>query len=100
MKRFALSSICIGLFAISSFAQTSEVGKRAENQQDRIAQGVKSGALKPKETAHLENREARINHEVRSDRKANGGKLTAAEKRQVNRQQNRTSRAIYKDKHN
>ena len=100
MKRFILSSISIGLFAMSSFAQTSEVGKRAKNQQDRIAQGVESGSLKPRETAHLENREARINHEVRSDRKANGGKLTAAEKRQVNRQQNRTSRAIYKDKHN
>jgi hypothetical protein len=79
---------------------TSEVGKRAENQQDRIAQGVKSGQLTAGESAHLENREAKINREVRDDRAANGGKLTPQERAKVNRQQNRTSRQIYRDKHN
>lgn len=78
----------------------SEVGKRQENQQDRIAQGVKSGQLTAGETARLEGREANIHREVRNDRAANGGKLTGQEKAQVNRQQNRTSRAIYRDKHN
>jgi hypothetical protein len=52
------------------------------------------------ETAHLEGREARINNEVKNDRAVNGGKLTPAERRQVNRQENRTSRAIYRKKHN
>jgi len=75
------------------------VGKRAENQQDRIAQGVKAGTLTAGQTARLETKEAAVNHEVRADRKANGGKLTAAEKTQVNRQQNRLSKQIYKDKH-
>lgn len=79
---------------------TSEVGKRAENQQDRIAQGIKSGQLSAGEAAHLEKNEARINNEVRHDRAANGGKLTAKEKAQVNRQQNRQSRQIYQAKHN
>ena len=78
----------------------SEVGKRAENQQDRIAQGIKSGQLTAGETANLEKNEAKINNEVRNDREANGGKLTPQEKKQVNRQQNRESRQIYKDKHN
>lgn len=78
----------------------TEVGQRRENQQDRIAQGVKSGQLTAGETAHLEKREGNINREVRNDRAANGGKLTGQERRQVNRQQNRTSRAIYRDKHN
>jgi hypothetical protein len=78
----------------------SEVGKRAENQQDRIGQGIKSGQLTAGEASHLENKEAKINQEVRNDRAANGGKLTAQEKRKVNRQQNRTSRQIYRDKHN
>jgi len=54
----------------------------------------------PKETAHLEGREAAINKEVKNDRAANGGKLTPVERRQVNRQQNRTSNAIYRKKHN
>jgi hypothetical protein len=86
--------------AVQNIDPKSEVGKRAENQQDRIAQGVKSGQLTAGETAHLENNEAKINREVKADRAANGGKLTAAERKQVNQQQNRESRQIYKDKHN
>jgi hypothetical protein len=78
----------------------SEVGQRERNQQERIAQGVKSGQLTAGEAAHLEGREARINKEVHNERAANGGKLTAAERRQVNRQEDRTSRAIYRKKHN
>jgi hypothetical protein len=86
--------------AVQNTNPTSEVGKRAENQQDRIAQGAKSGQLTAGETANLETREAGINHEIATDRKANGGKLTNAERAQVNRQQNRVSKQIYKDKHN
>jgi len=86
--------------AVQNTSPKSEVGKRAENQQDRIAQGVKSGQLTAGEASHLENNEAKINHEVRTDRAANGGKLTSQEKAQVNRQQNRESRKIYRDKHN
>ncbi len=78
----------------------SEVGQRQRNQQERIAQGVKSGQLKPGETARLEGHEAAVNHEIRNDRAANGGKLTPAEKAKVNRQENRTSARIYRDKHN
>ena len=77
----------------------NKVDKRRENQQERIAQGVKSGQLTPRETAHLEGREAAIHKEVHNDRVANGGKLTPAEKAKVNRQENRTSRAIYRQKH-
>ena len=78
----------------------SEVGKRAENQQDRIAKGIKTGHLTSGEASHLENNEAKINKEVRNDRAANGGKLTQQERAQVNRELNRTSRQIYRDKHN
>ena len=86
--------------AVQNTNPKSEVGKRAENQQDRIAQGIKSGQLTAGEAAHLESNEAKINKEVRNDRAANGGKLTPQERKQVNRQQNRTSRQIYRDKHN
>ena len=86
--------------AVQNTDPKSEVGKRAENQQDRIAQGIKSGQLTAGEAAHLENNEAKINQEVKADRAANGGKLTAAERKQVNQQQNRESRQIYRDKHN
>jgi hypothetical protein len=83
-----------------AFAQPNEINQRRENQQDRIAQGVRSGQLTAGETSRLESREARLNHEVRADRYAHDGHLTAPERRQVNRQQNRLSRSIYRDKHN
>lgn len=76
------------------------VEQRKENQQDRIANGVKSGQLTAGETKNLEKKEAAINKETAADRAANGGKLTATEKKQVHRQQNQMSKQIYADKHN
>jgi hypothetical protein len=78
----------------------NEVGDRRENQQDRIAQGVKSGQLTPGETAKLENQQQGINREVSGMRQANGGKLTNADKKAVNQQQNQASKNIYNKKHN
>jgi hypothetical protein len=86
--------------AVQNTNPKSEVGKRAENQQDRIAQGIRSGQMTAGEAARAEKNEANINKEIRNDRAANGGKLTGAEKAQVNRQQNRESRQIYSSKHN
>jgi|SRR5450432_1459680 hypothetical protein len=103
----AMFAGALAVFAVPAFSQTATpasapatVNQRQENQQDRIAQGVKSGQLTAGETANLETREAAINHEVKTDRAANDGHLTPAEHRQVTRQQNRTSNAIYRKKHN
>jgi hypothetical protein len=76
------------------------IAQRKENQQDRIANGIKSGQLTAGETSKLETKEAAINGETKADRAANGGKLTAAEKTQINQQQNGVSKQIYQDKHN
>jgi predicted transglutaminase-like cysteine proteinase len=81
-------------------APQPSVAQRKENQQDRIANGVKSGQLTAGETANLETKEAAINGETKADRAANGGKLTSTEKQQVNQQQNQLSKQIYNDKHN
>ncbi len=78
----------------------SEVGQRQRNQQERIAQGIKSGQMTAGEAARTEGHSAAINHEIHNDRAANGGKLTGSEKAQVNRQQNRNSARIYRTKHN
>lgn len=102
MNRLFTAIAITGLFAVSTFSAQAagKIAQRKENQQDRIAQGVKSGQLTAHETAHLENKEAAIDKETRTDRAADGGKLTPAEKQQVNRQQNRVSHQIYTDKHN
>jgi len=86
--------------ALATPALSAEVDNRESNQQARIAQGVKSGQLTPGETARLENREAGIHQEIKQERAANGGKLTPAERAQVNRQQNRVSNQIYRATHN
>src|SRR6266699_4002907 len=78
----------------------NKVGQRRENQQDRIAQGIKSGQLTPGETAKLGNQQKGINKQVAADRKANGGTLTASEKKQINKEQNGASKNIYHKKHN
>ena len=78
----------------------SEVGQRQRLQQERIGQGIKSGQMTAREASHTEARETGVNHEIARDRAANGGRLTAGERAQVNRQQNRNSRAIYNKKHN
>jgi hypothetical protein len=84
----------------SSTPSDPSVAQRKENQQDRIANGVKSGQLTAGETANLETKEAAINGETKADRAANGGKLTAAEKSKINGQQNQLSKQIYQEKHN
>jgi hypothetical protein len=76
------------------------INQRKENQQDRVAQGVKSGQLTAGETARLEHQEAGINKEERGMRAQDNGHLTAQDRKTLQRQQNVESRRIYKDKHN
>ena len=100
MKNILVTLFAASILAAAALAQTSEVGKRAENQQDRVAQGVTSGQLTAGETANLEKKESAVNQEVRTDRSLNGGHLTPQERRVVNQQQNKLSNQIYQDKHN
>ena len=75
----------------------TQVGRRRENLQDRIASGVGKGELNAGQTSRLENEQRNINHEITNDRAANGGHLTAQEKRQINGQQNKVSKQIKHD---
>ena len=102
MKKTFLSMMAVELIASAAgiaSAQEGRIQQRKENQQQRVANGVENGSLTPKETAHLENKEANLNKEIRTDLKANGGNLTNNQKRQINRQQNRLSKNIYNQKH-
>jgi hypothetical protein len=89
----------IALAMPAAYAQQT-INERKENQQDRIAQGVKSGELTPRETANLENKEAGLNKEEHNMRAADNGHLTAADRTKIDRQQNNLSRQIYDKKHN
>lgn len=95
----ALAAVLLTAMAVSQ-AATSTPGQRKENQQDRIAQGVNSGALTAGETKALETKEARLNAETSAMRQADNGNLTAADRAKISRQQNRLSSQIRTDKHN
>jgi len=97
MKNFLTSMALTGLVASALIAGPQSA---YQNQQERIGQGVKSGQLTPRETANLENKERAVNGEVRADKNANGGSLTAAERARVNAQHQNLSKQIYTDKHN
>jgi hypothetical protein len=77
-----------------------EVGQRQRLQQDRIANGMKSGQLTAGESARLERQQKSINREKNGMRAANGGKLTAGDKAALNHRENRASGNIYAKKHN
>ena len=87
------------LIAFSSTAQTKTpvVTERQQNQQARIAQGVKSGELTARETEHLESREAKIQHDKKIAKA--DGHVTSAERAKLQHEENRTSKAIYRQKH-
>ncbi len=77
-----------------------EVGQRERNQQDRIAQGMRSGQLTAGESARLERQQQSINREKNGMRAANGGRLTNGDKAALNHRENRASKNVYAKKHN
>jgi hypothetical protein len=79
--------------------RVNQVNRREGRQQQRIANGISSGKLTAQQTSNLEKREASVQNREQKDMAAHNGHLTKAEQRGINRQQNRISKSIYKDKH-
>ena len=107
--QFLIASLALTLGA-AAFAQTTtpapvakdptatpNLDKREANQQKRIDQGVASGQLTAKETNRLDKREAKLAADEASAK--SDGKVTQAERRKLQREANRDSKAIHKQKH-
>ena len=77
---------------------TRVIDKREVNQQKRIANGVKTGALTPKETVKLEKQQQRIDNVEAKDKAK--GPMTNGERKHLNKMENNASKNIYKKKHN
>jgi hypothetical protein len=73
---------------------------REANQDQRIANGLRSGQMTSGEAARAERTQSGIDQQVHNDRAANGGRLTNPERQQINREQNNASRQIYNENHN
>jgi len=85
---------------VSAPRHAATINQRRAIQQHRIAQGVRSGQLTRHETRRLERREVSIGRQERHMRSADRGHLNHADRVVLNRRLHRTSRAIYRDKHN
>jgi hypothetical protein len=91
----ALSLACAGAFAQTNAAVTTQ---RDANQQTRIENGLKSGALSTGEAAKLEKEEAHVDRlQARSMR---DGQLSPAERARLDAAQDKVSADIRADKHN
>ncbi len=76
------------------------INQRLENQHDRIVDGTKDDQVTKAERTTLRADDAAIRAQERVYRQANDGKLTKAERKQLTHELNRTSRQIYRDRHN
>ncbi|HEY1902951.1 MAG TPA: hypothetical protein VGG56_10990 [Terracidiphilus sp.] len=106
-----VSLLGVGLLALTStigLAQAAPapmqrhavtIHQRREHQQQRIAQGIRSGRINARQGARLERREASIGRRARFMRAANHGRLNRVDRVRLNRRLNHTSRAIYRAKH-
>lgn len=83
---------------IPGHPRVNEVDQRLENQQNRINSGVASGKISAKKEARDAARDNRVSQELSADQAKNGGHITRAEQRQLNRQLNRNSGDIAKQK--
>ncbi len=104
-KHFALAAVLTALPAATLLAQTTydqrhTVNDRRGDQQSRIQQGYNSGQITNKGAANLEAHQQAIHSQEHADRAANGGHLTAQNRHQIARAQNRQSQRVYRDKHN
>ena len=97
MKRILMIALAAAGIAGAMNAET--IRGRQGNQQARIAQGVRSGSLTPRETAHIERQEAALNRNIRRNR-IDGGGLTSTERARIQTRQNHLSNEIARKKHN
>jgi hypothetical protein len=79
--------------------RVNQINQREQNQQNRIANGIKNDKLTPGQAARLEKGQQRLVNNEKKDMAANNGHLTKKDQRQLNHEANRQSRKIYKDKH-
>jgi hypothetical protein len=102
MKIKILGGLLVAALAVTSVAQaqtrTPVINHREHRQERRINHGVRNGELTKNEARHLRNDERNIRSDKRMAR--SDGRVTAGERRHLRRQENRTSRAIYRKKHN
>ena len=96
--KFAILAVIAAGIAAPAFAQG--VDQRQDNQERRIEQGERSGALTRGEANRLDRQQNRIDRAEDRDRAAHDGRLTRGERARLEARENRASAHIYRAKHN
>jgi uncharacterized membrane protein YebE (DUF533 family) len=97
-SRHVLTALLL-LAAAPAFAQSSTPGidQRQANQERRIDQGIESGALTQREAARMDRQQDRVDN--MENRAKADGVVTKGERARIHHAQNRSSRHIYRQKH-
>jgi hypothetical protein len=107
MKRLLIASLItivsagtmLGMSAAAEANTNSpHIDHREARQQGRIYQGVRSGALTPRETYRLERQQANIRHQ--EARFKSDGNFSKHERHVIKNRLNHSSNDIYRAKHN
>src|SRR5262245_13695692 len=96
---FVIGVLLLATAASAAPARRGNINARERRQAERIKDGKADGQLTRGELDRLRGDEAAIRAEERVYRRIGGG-LNAAERRDLERDLNRTSREIYRDRHN
>jgi hypothetical protein len=97
------SFVATAVLALSAFAATAagtdtpRIDQRQANQEQRIDKGIASGELTKREARRMNHQQNVIN---RAEDKAKAdGVVTAKERARLTKAQNKTSKRIYRQKH-
>ncbi len=95
---FSFTAITLA-FATSSYAvDTPKIDSREAKQEQRIDQGIRSGALTPKEEAKLDAGQAKV--EKMEEKAKADGTVTKHERKRIKHEQNVQDKKIHNMKHN
>ena len=90
-----MAALVMGASVSSADAQ---IRHRAQNQHQRIRQGVKSGELTRREAKNLRDDQKDLHQDVMLAKA--DGKVTKGERKIIRKEENKDSREIYRKKHN
>ncbi len=78
--------------------RVNEIQGRVDNQQTHINQGLGKGQLTQGQAARDSARDARVERQLQRDEAKHGGHITKGEQAKLNRELNRNSRAIHRQR--
>jgi hypothetical protein len=77
----------------------NEVQQRIDNQENRVDRGISDGQINAKQAARDDAKLGREQNSLNQDEAKNGGHITKAEQRNLNKRLNKGSRQIHRQRH-